>query len=153
MAKQYRFSPINNESTFEQVLNYLASELGKLSEKLLDQKFPITTLKIFSHYFEEYDYLYKLLSKMGPKSDFSSETSFYVQVNKRIENYDIKYLGVRVVDPYRLQVGCGDYEIDNFNQFKNEYMNKSPFIRGFDKDMIELWHPDIDVLGYVIPVD
>ena len=66
--------------------------------------------------------------------------------------YDINYLGIRIVDPYRLQVGCGDYEIENFEIFKEQHLNKSPYIRQFqDKEMIEVWHPDFDVLGYIIP--
>ncbi|HVZ12731.1 MAG TPA: hypothetical protein VG965_06910 [Patescibacteria group bacterium] len=50
-----------------------------------------------------------------------------------------------------MQVGCGDYEIDSFQKFKEKYAGKSSFIRDFRHDMLEVWHPDFDILGYVIP--
>ncbi len=152
MNNLYRFSPIENEKVFKQVLEYLTSELEKLSQKLLKQSLPITTLKVFPHYPEEYAYLHKLISKKGPKASFSSDTSLYVQVNEKIKGHNIKYLGVRIVDPYRLQVGCGDYEIKNIEEFKKQNTNTSQFVRNFREDMVELWHPNFDILGYVVPV-
>ncbi len=151
MKKLYRFSPIENESDFEKVLEYLASELDKLSKELFNKQLPVTTLKIFPHYPEEYDYLHKLISGIGSKASFSSDTSFYVQVDKKVAGHNIKYIGVRIVDPYRLHVGCGDYEIDNFEEFKKQHISSSQFIRNIKDDMIELWHPNFDVLGYVVP--
>jgi hypothetical protein len=151
MKKLYRFSPIQDEKTFNNAWKYLADELEKLSLEIFQEKLPITTLKIFAHYLEEYDYLYKLLSKMGPKSSYSSNTSFYIEKNEMISNYNIKYFGLRNVDPYRLHVGCGDYEIGNYEEFKKQHLSKSPFIREFRDNMLEIWHPDYDVLGYIIP--
>lgn len=153
MNKLYRFSPIKDETTFKQVLEYLTSELEKLAKEILNKSLPITTLKVFPHYPDEYEYLYKLISKMGPKASFSSATSLYVSVNEKINNYNIEYLGVRIVDPYRLQVGCGDYEVDNFAEFKKQIINTSPFIREMKgkNDMLELWHPNFDILGYTVP--
>lgn len=152
MKSIYHFSPIKDEKGFEEVLSYLVEELDKLANKLFGRSLPITTLKVFPHYQEEYEYLYDLLSKLGSKASFSSDTSLYVQVNKQIKECGIKYLGVRIVDPYRMQVGCGDYEIENFEEFKKQYLGTSPFIRSFRDDMLELWHPDFDVLGYIVPV-
>lgn len=153
MNNIYRFSPIKDTETFEKVLNYITVELDKLSQKLLGESLPINTLKIFPHYLDEYDYLHKLIEPMGPKAPFNSETSLYVEVKKEIEGFTIDYLGVRVVDPYRLHVGCGDYEIKNFEEFKTKYLHTSPYIREIEgrDDMIEFWHPDFDVLGYVVP--
>jgi hypothetical protein len=88
---------------------------------------------------------------MGSKASFSSVSSLYVKVNRKIGESEINYLGVRIVDPYRLHVGCGDYEISNFEEFKEKHMESSPFIRSLREDMLELWHPDFDVLGYVVP--
>lgn len=152
MNNLYHFSPIESEKDLSQVWNYLTSELEKLSRELLFQSLPITTLKVFAHYPEEYYYLYNLISEMGPKASFSSDTSLYVQADKKINGQNIKYLGVRIVDPYRLHVGCGDYELESFEQFKKRNTNTSQFVRSFRDDMVELWHPDFDVLGYVVPV-
>jgi hypothetical protein len=147
----YRFSPINDEEAFKKVFYYIADELDKLSNKLFNKSLPITTLKIFAHYPEEYDNLSKLLLNMGTKSSYSSATSLYIDREEKINNFLIKLFGVRITDPYRLQVGCGDFEIENFEEFKNENIDKSPFIRTFREDMLEIWHPDFDVLGYIIP--
>ena len=120
MSSIYRFSPITTQKEFEKALNYLTENLDKLSNKLLNKSLPITTLKIFPHYQNEYDYLYKHISTLGPKASFSSKTSYYVEVNKQIQGHKVNYLGIRIVDPYRLHVGCGDYEIDDFADFRNK---------------------------------
>jgi hypothetical protein len=134
MKNLYRFSPIQDEKTVNEVYAYLAVELDKLSKAIFNKTLSVTTLKIFPHYFEEYDYLHSLVSAMGAPASFNSGTSFYAQVDKKIHDFDIKYLGVRIVDPYRLHVGCGDYEVENFEQFKKEYLNSSPYIRSFRED-------------------
>jgi hypothetical protein len=150
MGSLYRFSPVKNETDLDQVWSYITTELDKLSKEVFNQKLPITTLKIFAHYQEEYDYLHRLISKLGPEAPFNSKTSFYAQVDRKICGTDIKYLGVRIVDPYRLQVGCGDFEVGNFKNLKTENVNKSAFVRTFREDMLEIWHPDYDILGYVV---
>ena len=152
MNNLYRFSPIEDEKTFEEALVYTAQELEKLSEKLIGEKLPIVSLKLFPHYEEEYKYLFSLISKLGPKSEYTSETSFYVDSDKKVNGPQIKLLGLRIVDPYRMQVGCGDYEVDNFQEFRSKHISL-PFIRDMIKypEMLEIWHPDFDVLGYIIP--
>ncbi len=60
-------------------------------------------------------------------------------------------MGIRVVDPYRMHVGCGDFEIKNFEEYKKKKLGTSEYIREFTDDMIEIWHPDFDVLGYIVP--
>lgn len=152
MNDLYRFSPLTNESEISAVWEYLVVELEKLSQTLLHEKLPINTLKIFAHYPEEYDFLYKYISELGPAAPFNSDTSYYATVEQQIGGYDIKYLGVRGVDPYRLHVGCGDYEITNFEEVAEESAGKSDYIRRFREDMVEIWHPDYDVLGYIVPV-
>ena len=133
MDKLYRFSPIKDVETVDKVFQYLTLELEKLSLKIFKEKFPIDTLKIFAHYPEEYDFLYSLISKMGTKSDYSSDTSFYVNVDKKIKGYQIKLLGLRIVDPYRMQVGCGDYEVGNFQEIKEKNLSSTIYVRDMSK--------------------
>lgn len=147
----YRFSPIKDENEFNRVLEYLVGELEKLSRQLLSQKLPINTLKIFAHYPDEYELLLQLVQKLGPAGPFNSGSSYYSVVDRKIAGHEIKYIGVRTVDPYRLQVGCGDYEIPNFAEIKAEYAGKSDYARVVEGDMVELWHPEFDILGYVVP--
>lgn len=147
----YRFSPIKDENEFNRVLEYLVGELEELSRQLLSQKLPINTLKVFAHYPEEYRFLLDLVQNMGPAAPFNSDDSYYAQVERQIGHYKIEYIGVRNVDPYRMQVGCGDYEIANFEEVKAEHADKSEYIRVVEGDMVELWHPEFDILGYVVP--
>ena len=152
MNKLYRFSPIDNEKAVKEAYAYITTELEKLSQKIFNESLPINTLKIFPHYLDEYDYLLDYVNKLGSMGPFNSKTSTYSVVDEKIKGYGIKYLGVRIVDPYRLHVGCGDYEIENFEEFKAKYSNTSPYIRDLeDHGMLEIWHPDFDVLGYVVP--
>jgi hypothetical protein len=151
MQKLYRFSPITNEADFNKALEYITIELEKLSEQLLEQKLPINTLKLFAHYPEEYKYLLELVTGLGPAASFSSDTSYYAQTKREIKGHNIEYIGVRTTDPYRPHVGCGDYEIENFQEITDTYGGKSDFIRKFSEDMVEIWHPDFDVLGYIVP--
>lgn len=147
----YRFSPIQNEETFLKTCEYITQQMKLLSQKVLGESLPAYNLKIFPHYPDEYTYLHGLLSSMGSQTPAISKTSFYVQVNKTIAGEHITALGVRVVDPYRMQVGCGDYKTNNYEIYK-EKINDSPFIRYLEHtNMLELWHPDFDVLGYILP--
>ena len=151
MNHLYRFSPITDEETFHKALEYLTIQLEELSQKILSEKLPISILKIFPHYPEEYSYLYNLIHAMGPEASFSSKESLYVNVHMYMRGHTITNLGVRFVDPYRMQVGCGDYEVENFETYRQEHL-LAPFVRDTkdSTDMLEIWHPDFDVLGYVI---
>lgn len=148
----YRFSPITNQTQLFQAYEYIADQLEQLSQQLLSESLPITTLKVFAHYPDEYQHLHSLISQLGPAASFNSDTSYYVEVDQTIKDHHISYLGLRIVDPYRLHVGCGDFEVTDFQQAKQICLSDSPYIRQFaDKNMLELWHPDFDILGYIIP--
>lgn len=149
----YRFSPVQSGSELEEIWIYLTHQLEALSQQLLNTKLPVTILKVFAHYPDEYEFLFSTISAMGKPAPFNSDTSYYVSVDKIIGGYNISHMGVRTVDPYRLHVGCGDYEVANFEEVKGQYVGKSPYVRLFAEDMIELWHPEFDVLGYIIPED
>lgn len=66
------------------------------------------------------------------------------------------YLYIRRPDPYRHHVGDVDFVLDQkeYDQLKQEMLGGRVvngariFVRP-DLDMIELYHPDIDALGYI----
>jgi hypothetical protein len=148
----YRFSPIKNKREFEQALQYVAEQLELLSKKLAGEALPIESLKIFAHYPEEYPVLKKILLTYGqPVSE--SATSLYVEGALQVGGNEITAIGIRVADPYRFQVGCGDFTIANAAAFRAQHLDMT---NGFVRDMpdredqfIELWHPDFDVAGYI----
>jgi hypothetical protein len=65
----------------------------------------------------------------------------------------IKNIGIRIPDPYRLQTGCVDFQVENPAKFiKSLPKNRNNYIRPFPDapdTFMELWHPDFDVLGYI----
>jgi|SRR3989344_3605728 len=150
MDKLYRFSPIKSEEQIRKAFSYIALELDKLSKKVIGKSLHIDTLKIFAHYPEEYNFVHKYISKLGQEAPFNSKTSFYVKVQQNIEGFDIKYLGIRIADPYRLHVGCGDYYESKDFENLNKQANINPLMRVFKEDMLEIWHPDFDILGYIV---
>lgn len=151
--KLYRFSPINDNSQLDVALRYVARQAPLLSERVLGQRLSIDTLAIFSHYLIEHDALESLLRARGPESKIatSSDRHFYVDVEAQIEGQQIRWLGLRIPDPYRMQVGYGDYSAD-YNTIAREHLGKNPYIRKLENNltMLELWHPDFDILGYIV---
>jgi hypothetical protein len=153
--KLYRFSPINTSQTALEALSYIDEQLRKLSSLVIDEYLPINTLKIFAHYDDEYQFLKVWVDALGDNEDEDSSTSYYVKPSEpmTVNNDPIEYVGIRVPDPYRAQVGCGDYVVSNFDQFKKKYLSRSPYVREVPHqkyEMLELFHPDIDVLGYIV---
>ncbi len=138
-----------------EALEYIDRKLRELSELAIAEKLPINTLKIFAHYEDEYKFLRRWADSIGENEDDDSVTSYYVKPSETLEvNGDpIEYVGIRVPDPYRPQVGCGDFVLSNFEDFKAKYLHKSKFIREVEHakyQMLEIFHPDIDVLGYIV---
>lgn len=153
--KLYRFSPIQNEDECTKALEFIQVKLRELSKLVTEEDFSVNTLKIFAHYEDEYTYLRSWVDSIGIGEDNGSSTSYYVKPHEpTIINGDhIELVGVRVPDPYRSQVGCGDYVVANYDELKNKYLGRSPYIREIWKDtyhMLELFHPDFDVLGYIV---
>lgn len=151
----YRFSPIQNETDCTRAIEYIQEKLRELSKLVIEEGLPINTLKIFAHYEEEYKFLKQWVDGLGNNEDEGSSTSYYVKPDKQMTINDdpIEYVGIRVPDPYRAQVGCGDFVVDNYEDFKTKYLGRSANIREVPHqkyEMLELFHPDIDVLGYIV---
>lgn len=127
----YRFSPLQNNEACTKALEYIDEKLRELSALVLDEHLPINTLKIFAHYTEEYEFLKQWANAIGTCEDEGSSTSYYVKPHQPmiIRDDPIEFVGIRVPDPYRAQVGCGDYVVPNFEEFKTKYLGRSPYIR------------------------
>jgi hypothetical protein len=151
----YRFSPLKNSQECTEALEFIHHKLRELSELVLEEKLPINTLKIFAHYPDEYDFLRSWANEIGVAENDNSTTSYYVKVTQQftVNGESIEYVGIRVPDPYRSQVGCGDFVVPNYEEFKSKYLGHSAYIREVkhpNYQMLELFHPDIDVLGYIV---
>ena len=149
--KLYRFSPIQNEKQLIETVNYIAIETTKLCKKVIGKKLSINSLTVFSHYSDEYENIIKLLHKMGKK--YSEHNGLCVILDKPIKvfGHTIQYLRIRKPDPYRMQVGCNDFVIENYNSFKKTHLSNQHqnlrLIERTDYEMIEFFDPDFDVLA------
>ncbi|MBI4895580.1 MAG: hypothetical protein HY831_03745 [Candidatus Aenigmarchaeota archaeon] len=63
--KLYRFSPINSEAQLLKAIKYTTLQTTKLCKRVIGKDLPISYLTIFSHYEKEYNFLIKLLNKIG----------------------------------------------------------------------------------------
>lgn len=158
MSDFYKFSPIKDAGELLSAASYVIKEMGTLSRQLIGSELPVSSVKIFTHYPDEYQTLKELLGRLGELT-FETYTSMYVKLHNPIivNGQTVKLLGIRIPDPYRSQVGCGDFTIEeNYSEFEKKYITSddpTSFVRkavGHTLNMIEFWHPDSDVLGYVL---
>lgn len=147
--KLYRFSPIENKKQLFEAIKYVASEVSKLANEITNETYPISYLTVFTHYPEEYQKLTEMFSDLGEVSD--ANNGLKVTLNEPVE--EIKQLRIRKPDPYRMQVGCADLSIGNYDAFKKKHLENSQNLRLMERpeyEMIEFFHPDFDVLAYIM---
>jgi len=150
----YRFSPIQNEKQLRETVSYVASKTSELAEKVVGQKLSITSLTIFAHYPDEFERLAKIIQNLGTLFNDINGPRITLREPIRVENNTITHLRIRKPDPYRMQVGCNDFVIEDYFAFKEKYLSKNPnnlrVIERGDYEMIEFFDPDYDVLAYVV---
>lgn len=145
----YRYSPIEDLETLHTAIEYVAVEMMVLLSKATDQDFPIEYITVFAHYQDEYERLVALLPQLGEVSEANNG----VKVTLTEPLFQVSKIRIRKPDPYRMQVGCGDFAVPSFNDFKETFLHQSKFLRCIERpeyEMIEFFDPDIDVLGYVV---
>ena len=152
--KLYRFSPITTKEELLQAIGYVATKTTKLCNKVIDEEFPIEPLTIFSHYPTEFENLKKILFELG--SQTIEVNGPYVKLHSPIQlpHNKLENLRIRQPDPYRIQVGCNDFVVPDYEAFKRKYLTNKPnnlrLIQRPEYDMIEFFDPDFDVLAYVV---
>jgi len=128
-----------------------ASELGK---KITGKTFPVSSLTIFAHYPEEYEKLCKILAEPGKIVGENNGPRFLLQHPIKARDTFITHIRVRKPDPYRMQVGCSDFDVEEYQDFKQQYLSQHPnnlrCIERPDYEMIEFLNPDFDVLAYIV---
>lgn len=150
--KLYRFSPIKSEKELLVAIEYVFDAAGALSQEAIGRRLPVSYLTVFAHYNDEYDALVEVLSGLGKLAEANNGVK--VELHDPIK--DVSSLRVRKPDPYRMQVGCCDFAVEDYDAFKQEFLPQSKSLRLItrpDYEMIEFFHPDFDVLGYVVSAD
>ncbi|MFA4817379.1 MAG: hypothetical protein WC608_01480 [Parcubacteria group bacterium] len=142
-----------NKNEFEKLINYIASQ-GLAVFKNTDEKNPeIDYLAIFSKNEDEYKELEKIAGALGEEMDKENHKTgrtFLLNEPMKISAGILTSVKVRLPDATRPQKGAPDFRVQDYQQFKDKYLQSSGnftlMIRK-DYEMIEI--KGIDVLVYV----
>lgn len=150
----FRFSPIENREKLIEAVSYIATETSKLCEKIIGNTLPIKSLTVFSHYPDEYEKLIKILFEVGDLVNENNGPRIALYKPIEANGHKITHLRIRIPDTKRPQVGCNDFEIENYEAFKSKYLPENPnnlrcIVRP-EYEMIEFFDSNYDVLAYVI---
>lgn len=161
--KLYRFSPITNLEGLKEAISHTHFECYKLCKQSFGYYLPNAgNIGIFCHYEEEYNKLIEIRKELTEASENVNQKYFrlhepiVILAKGDVPETTYTYLYIRRPDPYRSQVGDVDFylEPERYQQLKQEMLN-GRIVKGarvFDRpdlDMIELYDPDVDALGYV----
>ena len=161
--KLYRFSPIKNQQELIEAVTHIHVECYKMCKNSFGEYLPnAENIGIFCHYDQEYEILTKLREEMTESSTnwnqkyFTLHNPIVIPEINNIPGATYKYLYIRKPDPYRHHVGDIDFFLpkNNYKKLKEEILAGKSIkgIRIFSSptlDMIELYNPDTDVLGYI----
>ena len=154
MRNIYRFSPITNKDQLLEAIDYVAQQTTQLSTKITGREYPIGYLTIFSHYSDEFDGLIKIVQNLGVQDGANNGFSFLLHKPIVLLRGDLTRVRIRKPDPYRMQVGCDDFVVPDFIEFRNEFLDTHPdnlrLIKRPEHEMIEFFDPSFDVLAYVV---
>lgn len=155
--KLYRFSPIKTTSQLHKAVEYIHRQCYALCKTSFGKYLPNSgNIGVFCHYDDEYEYLTGVRKELTEESDNYNQKYFRLHEPIVIEGTTYTYLYIRQPDPYRHHVGDIDFYLpdDEYQTLKASFEagNALPGARLFPSprlDMIELYHPDSDVLAYV----
>jgi hypothetical protein len=162
--KLYRFSPMQTQEKLMEAIHHIHIACSQLCLDVLGEVLPNSgNVGVFCHYDDEYEALTKLRKELTESSDSWNQKYFKLHepitfaAEGQIPETTYTYLYIRKPDPYRHHVGDADFCLtpEKYAQLKSEIENGCviPHARLFpraDLDMIELYHPDIDVLPYIV---
>ncbi len=161
--KLYRFSPIENEQQLQKAITHIHLACYKLCKESFGRYLPNAgNMGVFCHYDHEYELMTKLREELTEASS-NLDQKYYrllkpiiIPAEENVPEATYTYLYIRKPDPYRHHVGDIDFylEPEKYIELKQSLLN-GKVIKGArifersDLDLIELYDPDVDVLGYV----
>ena len=161
--KLYRFSPIKSKKGLFEAIEHIHFECYKLCKQSFGKYLPNAgNVGVFCHYGDEYEYLTGVRQELAEASDNVNQKYFrlhkpiVIPAKGDVPETTYTFLYIRRPDPYRHHVGDVDFylEPDKYKKLKQAMLEgkKVKGARVFERpdlDMIELYDPDVDVLGYV----
>lgn len=159
----YRFSPIKNKDELFETIKYTHFACYQLCKQSFDSHLPNAgNLGIFCHYNDEYERLTAIRREITEPSDNPDQKYFklyepiVIPAQDNVPETTYTYLYIRKPDPYRYQVGDVDFYLEQvqYDELKlslieGKEVNGVRLFPRNDLDMVELYNPDIDALGYV----
>lgn len=161
--KLYRFSPIKSEEELLEAIKFIHFACYKLCKQSFGEYLPNSgNVGVFCQYDDEYQYLIDVRKKLTEVSDNVDQKYFrlyepiIIPAEGDVPETTYTYLYIRRPDPYRHHVGDVDFYLEEseYRKLKEEMLNGKQ-VKGArvferpDLDMIELYDPDVDALGYV----
>lgn len=161
--KLYRFSPIQDKEELFEAISYIHFACYKLCKQSFGKILPNAgNMGVFCHYDDEYTMLVQIREQITKPSDDPNQKYFellepiVIPAKDDIPETAYTHLYIRKPDIYRAQAGDVDFYIEqnDYDILKSELVNGKNitgariFPRN-DLNMIELFNPDIDALGYV----
>ncbi len=163
--KLYRFSPIKNESELLEAITHVHFACFELCKQAFSTYLPVAgNMGVFCHYDEEYKSLIELRKQLTEDSDNLNQKYFrlykpiVIPAKGDVPETTYTYLYIRKPDPYRHHVGDVDFVLEEsqYEELKKS-LQEGKVMKGArvferpDLDMVELYNPDVDALGYVSP--
>jgi hypothetical protein len=161
--KLYRFSPIKTKEQLLEAIMHTHFACYELCKQSFGTYLPNAgNIGIFCHYYDEYERLIAIRKELTEPSDDPNQKYFklhepiVIAAKGDVQETTYTHLYIRKPDPYRHHVGDVDFYLDakEYARLRQSLQDGKiiPGARIFprqDLDMIELYHPDVDVLGYV----
>ncbi len=163
--KLYRFSPIKNKDELLEAIRHVHFACFELCKQSFGKYLPVAgNMGVFCHYDDEYKFLTELRKQLTQESDnvnqkyFRLHNPIVIPARGDVPETIYAFLYIRKPDPYRFHVGDVDFvlEEDKYRELKKS-LQSGTIIKGAriferpDLDMVELYDPDVDALGYVSP--
>lgn len=161
--KLYRFSPIQTKEELMDAIKHVHLSCYTLCKQSFGTLLRNAgNMGIFCHYDDEYEYLTRIRKEITEGSSNVNQKYFLLHSPIVMPEYEgipettYTHLYIRKPDPYRHHVGDVDFYLE-----QNEYSELKQTLLGGKKikgarilarpdlDMVELYDPDIDALGYV----
>ena len=159
----YKFSPIQNQDELLKAIQHIHLECYKLCKQSFGEYLPNAgNIGVFCHYDVEYEQLTEIRKMLTKPSDNPEQKYFellepiVIEATGGTPKTTYTHLYVRKPDPYRHHAGDIDFYLEQpeYDKLKKSLASGKQILgaRIFprnDLDMIELYDPDVDVLGYV----
>ncbi len=165
--KLYRFSPIQDKEQLLEAIKQIHFGCFELCKQSFGKYLPVAgNMGVFCHYDDEYELLTEIRKELTEPSDNPNKKYFLlyepiiVSAKGDLPETTYTHLYIRKPDPYRAQAGDVDFILEepDYSELKQSLVagQKIKGLRVFERldlDMLELYNPDVDALGYVSPRD